>query len=176
MLFHQLDIPGAYFLEPQRLEDRRGFFARNYCRSVLEERGLDPAVVRSEISVNKELGTVRGVHYQAAPYAESQLMRCTAGVIYGVLVDLRRESPTYKRHVGLELDSKKRQSLYLPPGVGHGFQTLADDAEVFFQKSEFHHPEYARGVRWNDPALAIEWPREITKIAESDLGFPDLEA
>ena len=175
MIFHELDIPGAYLLEPERVTDRSGFFARTYCRWQLEQRGLDPTVVRSEISVNKERGTVRGLHYQAAPFEEAQLVRCTAGAVFSVAVDLRRESPAYKRHVGIELSKANRRALYLPAGVGHGFQTLEDGSEVFFQKSEFHYPDCARGVRWNDPALAIEWPREVTAISERDLAFPDLE-
>ncbi|MEM7351353.1 MAG: dTDP-4-dehydrorhamnose 3,5-epimerase [Acidobacteriota bacterium] len=176
MMFHPLEIPGAYLLEPQRKQDRQGFFTRSYCRQKLEERGLDPALVRSEISVNPHRGTVQGMHYQAAPYEESQLVRCTAGAIYDVIVDLRRDSPTFKHHVGIELSKQNRQSIYVPAGVGHGFQTLADDSEVFVQKSEFKYPECARGVRWNDPALAIEWPEEITVISDRDQAFPDLEA
>lgn len=175
MIFHELEIPGAYLLRPQRPQDRQGFFARNYCRGLLEQRGLDPTLVRSQISVNRERGTVQGMHYQVAPYEESQLVRCTAGAIYDVIVDLRRDSPAYKRHVGVELSTENRRSVYVPAGVGHGFQTLEDGTEVFVQTSEFHYPECARGVRWNDPALAIEWPREITVISERDLGFPDLD-
>ncbi len=176
MLFHPLDIPGAYRLEPERPEDRHGFFARRYCRYELERRDLDPVLVRCEVSINRLRGTVCGMHYQAAPYGESQLIRCTAGSVFGVLVDLRRDSPTYGRHLGFELSKDNRQSLYLPALVASGFQTLEDDSEVFYQTSEFEYPEQARGVRWNDPALAIEWPREITFIADSDLAFPDLEA
>ena len=176
MIFRELEIPGAYLLEPQRPRDRYGFFARNYCRSLLEQRGLDPTLVRSEISVNERRGTVRGLHYQAAPYEERQLVRCTAGAIFDVIVDLRPDSPAFRRHLGFELSVDCRRALYLPAGVGHGFQTLEDGSEVFFQKSEFFHPECARGVRWNDPALAIEWPREVTVISPGDLEFPDLEA
>ena len=132
--------------------------------------------MRCEVSINRLCGTVCGIHYQAAPYEESQLIRCTAGKIFGVIVDLRRDSPTFRRHLGFELSKDNRHSLYLPPLVAGGFQTLEDDCEVFYQTSEFEYPEHARGVRWNDPALAVEWPREITFIADSDLEFPDLEA
>lgn len=176
MIFHPLNIPGAYLLEPERGADRRGFFARRYCRSLLEQRGLDPAVVRSEISVNRERGTVRGLHYQGAPFEEMQLVRCTMGSVFAVAVDLRRSSRTYLEHFGVELSKANRQALYLPAGVGHGFQTLEDGSEVFFQKSEMHYPDCARGVRWNDPALAIQWPLEVTAISEKDRSFPDLEA
>ncbi|MEM7584860.1 MAG: dTDP-4-dehydrorhamnose 3,5-epimerase family protein [Acidobacteriota bacterium] len=174
MKFRSLEIPGAYLLEPERSTDRHGFFARNFCRDELEERGLDPALVRCEVSVNRRSGTVQGMHYQGAPYEAVRLVRCTAGAVYVVIVDLRHDSPAYRRHVGVELCPAKRQSLYVPAGVGHGFQTLEDETEVFFQTSEMHYPECERGVRWNDPALAIEWPREITEISDRDQSFPDL--
>ena len=174
MRFRPLDISGAYLLEPESPEDRRGFFTRRYCRRQLEERGLDPAVVRSEVSVNRFRGTVQGLHYQAEPYEEYQLIRCTAGSVWSVLVDLRPDSPTLTLHLGFELSKQNRRSLYVPALVAHGFQTLADDSEVFFQTSEFEHPKHSRGARWNDPALAIEWPREVSFIAERDLGFPDI--
>ncbi len=174
MIIRPLDIPGAYFLEPERTEERHGFFTRTYCRDVLEERGLDPTLVRCEVSVNRLSGTVQGIHYQGAPYEAIRLVRCTAGSVYIVIVDLRRNSSTYRFHVGIELCPAKRHSLYVPAGVGHGFQTLEDDTEVFFQTSEFQYPECERGVRWNDPALAIEWPLEITEISDRDQSFPDL--
>ncbi len=175
MIFHPLEIAGAYRLEPERPEDRHGFFARRYCRYELERRGLDPVLVRCEVSINRLRGTVCGLHYQAPPYEESQLIRCTAGSVFGVIVDLRPGSPAYGRHLGLELSKDNRQSLYLPALVASGFQTLEDDSEVFYQTSEFEYPDHARGVRWNDPALAIEWPREVTFIADTDLELPDLE-
>lgn len=175
MIFHELEIPGAYLMEPERPEDRRGFFARRYCRRELERRGLDPVLVRSEVSVNRLRGTVSGMHYQAAPYEEERLVRCTAGAVFDVIVDLRRDSPTFKRHLGVELSKENRHCLYVPALVGQGFQTLEDDTEVFVQASEFDHLEHARGVRWNDPALGIEWPREVSFIADADLEFPDLE-
>ena len=175
MIFHSLEIPGAYLLEPERPEDRCGFFTRAYCRHQLERRSLDPAIVRCEISILRHRGSVRGLHYQAVPCEEFQLIRCTAGAIFDVLVDLRRDSPSFKRHVTHELSVDNRQSVYVPAGVGHGFQTLEDDCEVFLQKSKLEHPEHARGVRWDDPAVGIEWPRVLTDISEADLAFPDLE-
>ncbi len=174
MLFRDLEIPGAYLLEPQGPEDRRGFFARRYCRRELEERGLDPALVRCEVSINRFRGTVQGMHYQGESYEEYQLIRCTAGAVWSVLVDMRPESPTFRRHLGFELSKDNRRSLYVPALVAHGFQTLEDDSEVFFQTSEFEYPQHARGARWNDPALAIEWPREVRFIDDRDLAFPDL--
>lgn len=175
MIFHPLEIPGAYLLEPERKEDRRGFFARTYCRRELEERQLDPTVVQCNISVNRLRGTVRGMHYQAAPHEEIKLVRCTAGGIYDVILDLRPDSPTFKQHHGVNLDAENRLALYIPAGVAHGFQSLTDDSEVFYQMSEFYVPEAARGVRWNDPAFTIRWPLAITEISERDLAFPDFE-
>ena len=175
MRFQPLDIPGGYLLEPERTEDRHGFFARRFCRRELERRGLDPVLVRNEVSINRLRGTVQGMHYQASPYEESQLIRCTAGSIFCILVDLRPDSVAFRQHVGFELSKENRHSLYVPALVAYGFQTLEDDSEVFFQTSEFEYPEHARGVRWNDSALAIEWPREISFISKGDLEFPDLE-
>jgi len=175
MIFHDLEIPGAYLLEPERKEDRRGFFARTFCRDELEDRGLDPAVVQCNISVNHRRGTVRGMHWQAEPYCEVKLVRCTAGAIHDVILDLRPQSPTFKRHLGVDLDADNRLSLYIPKGLAHGFQSLVDDTEVFYQMSEFYHPDHARGVRWNDPAFSIAWPLPVTEISDKDLGFPDFE-
>lgn len=176
MIFHQLDIPGAFLIEPERVEDRRGFFARTYCRRELEARGLDPTVVQTSVSVNRLRGTVRGMHWQTAPYEEIKLVRATRGAIFDVILDLRPGSPTWKRHAGVELTADNRLSLYVPAGVAHGFQTLEDDTEVFYQMSEFYYPEAARGVRWDDPAFEIEWPLAISMISERDLTFPPFEA
>ena len=173
MIFHDLPIPGAYLLEPERKEDRRGFFARTYCRRELEDRGLDPTVVQCNISVNHARGTVRGMHYQAAPNEEIKLVRCTRGAIQDVILDLRPDSPAFKQHYSVRLDDDNRLSLYIPAGIAHGFQTLEDGAEVFYQMSEFYAPDCARGVRWNDPAFDIEWPLEISIISDRDLAFPD---
>jgi dTDP-4-dehydrorhamnose 3,5-epimerase len=173
MIFHPLEIHGAYRIEPQRIEDRRGFFARTYCRSELEERGLEPTVVQCNVSVNKYKGTVRGMHWQAAPHHEVKLVRCTSGSIYDVLLDLRPESPSYKKWVAVELTRENRFSLYIPGGVAHGFQSLEDDSEVFYQMSEFYHPDLARGVRYNDPAFGIKWKLPVAVVSERDRTFPD---
>ncbi|MCG8458856.1 MAG: dTDP-4-dehydrorhamnose 3,5-epimerase [Holophagales bacterium] len=175
MIFHELSIPGAFLIEPERKEDRRGFFARTYCRNELEDRGLDPTVVQCNVSVNTSKGTVRGMHWQAAPHEEIKLVRCTSGAIHDVILDLRSESPTYKRCYGVDLTRDNRLALYIPAGVAHGFQTLEDDTEVFYQMSELYYPESARGVRWNDPAFEVEWPLPISMISERDLTFPDFE-
>ena len=125
--------------------------------------------------MNKKRGTVRGMHWQAEPYPEIKLVRCTAGAICDVILDLRPGSPTFKRHLAVDLDADNRLSLYVPAGVAHGFQALVDGAEVFYQMSEFYYPELARGVRWNDPAFTIRWPLEVTEISDRDLAFPDFE-
>lgn len=175
MKFEELEIPGAYLLIPERKEDQRGFFARTYCRNELEDRDLDPTVVQCNISVNHLKGTVRGMHWQAAPHEEIKLVRTTAGAIHDVLLDLRPDSPAYKKHVAVKLDCIERHAVYIPAGVAHGFQALEDDTEVFYQMSEFYYEEAARGVRWNDPAFNITWPLPISVISDRDLAFPDFD-
>lgn len=176
MIFHALEIPGAFLIEPERKRDRRGFFARTWCRDELEERGLDPTIVQCNISVNTRKGTVRGMHWQGEPSPEIKLVRCTAGAIHDVILDLRPESPTYRRHYGVDLTAENRLGLYVPAGVAHGFQTLADETEVFYQMSEFYDPDAQRGVRWDDPAFEIAWPLPISVISDRDLSFPSYEA
>ena len=173
MIFRQLELPGVYVLEPQKKADSRGFFARTYCRQELEDHGLDPTVVQCNVSVNQRKGTVRGMHWQAAPHEEIKLVRCTGGAMYDVVLDLRPDSPTFKKHVGVELTRENRFALYIPAGCAHGFQTLEDETEVFYQMSEFYYPESARGVRWNDPSFDISWPLPISIIADKDLAFAD---
>ncbi|MEM8997292.1 MAG: dTDP-4-dehydrorhamnose 3,5-epimerase [Acidobacteriota bacterium] len=175
MIFRELEIAGAFLIEPERKEDRRGFFARTYCRLELEERGLDPTLVQCNVSVNKERGTVRGMHWQAEPYEEIKMVRCTAGAIHDVILDVRPDSPTFKLHVGVDLTRENRHALYIPAGCAHGFQSLEDDSEVFYQMSEFYYPEQARGVRWDDPAFDISWPLPISVISDKDRAYPDFE-
>lgn len=175
MIFHELEIPGAYRIEPEKKADHRGFFARTYCRDELEDRGLDPTIVQCNVSVNSWRGTVRGMHWQASPHEEIKLVRCTNGAIHDVILDLRPDSPMYKRHVAIELTRENRVALYVPAGVAHGFQALEDDSEVFYQMSELYYPESARGVRWDDPAFDISWPLPVTQISEKDRSFPDFE-
>lgn len=174
MIFSETKLPGAFIIEVQRLEDERGFFGRSFCRNEFAGRGLNPDVVQCSISFNRDAGTLRGMHYQSAPHAEDKLIRCTRGKLYDVIVDLRRESPTFKQWVGLELTEENRLMLYVPKGCAHGFQTLEDNTEVFYQMSEFYHPESARGVRWNDPAFGIQWPAGVQVIlSERDRNWPD---
>jgi dTDP-4-dehydrorhamnose 3,5-epimerase len=173
VIFIETAVPGAFVVEPERLEDERGFFARIWCAREFAERGLDARLVQCSVSVSERKGTLRGLHYQAAPHAETKLVRCTRGAIYDVIVDLRVDSPAFLRHVALELSAGDRRMLYVPEGVAHGFQTLEDLTEVSYQMSTFHAPSYARGVRWNDPAFAIDWPSGERIMSERDRTYPD---
>lgn len=173
MIFRETALAGAFILESERVEDERGFFARTWCRREFEERGLDPKLVQCSISFNRRRGTLRGMHYQAAPHAETKLVRCTSGAIFDVVLDLRSDSESYRQWVGVELNQGNRRMLFIPKGCAHGFLTLEDDVEVFYQISELHSAEHARGVRWNDPAFAIEWPGEAIVISQRDREYPD---
>lgn len=175
MLFIETKLKGVYIVEPERIEDERGFFARTWCRQEFEAHGLNPQLVQCSISFNKRKGTLRGMHYQGAPHAEAKLIRCTMGAMYDVALDLRPESATFKQWVAAELTAANRRMLYIPEGLAHGFQTLADDTEVLYQMSQFYHPQSARGVLWDDPTFAIEWPLPLTEISQRDLVHPKWE-
>ena len=159
-------------IEPERLEDERGFFARTWCQHEAEVHALNPRLVQCNISFNKKKGTLRGMHYQIEPHAEAKLVRCTMGAIYDVILDLRPDSATFKQWVAVELTAGNRRMVYAPEGLAHGFQTLDDNTEVFYQMSEFYHPESFRGVRWDAPAFKIEWPLPISLITEKDRALP----
>jgi dTDP-4-dehydrorhamnose 3,5-epimerase len=175
MKFTELALGGAFLIEPERHEDERGFFARTFCATEFAARALNPAVAHCSVSYNRRRGTLRGLHYQAAPHAEDKLVRCTAGAVFDVIVDLRPGSATFRRWVGLELSAAQRRMLYVPAGLAHGFQTLADDTELFYQISTPYVPEAARGVRWDDPELAIPWPPVASRvISPRDLALPTL--
>jgi dTDP-4-dehydrorhamnose 3,5-epimerase len=177
MRFMQTPLPGAWVIELDRLGDERGWFARTFDADEFRARRLDPTIVQCNASFNARCDTVRGMHYQAEPHGESKLVRCVRGVIFDVAVDVRPQSPTYRRWHGVELSSENARALYIPAGLAHGFQTLTDDCEVVYQMGHAYVPEAARGVRWDDPALAIEWPepRGERTISEKDRGYPDLE-
>ncbi|MGH2454202.1 MAG: dTDP-4-dehydrorhamnose 3,5-epimerase [bacterium] len=176
MIFTETALRGAAIVEPEPLGDERGFFARTWSQAQFEGRGLNARVVECSISFSRRRGTLRGLHYQAEPFAETKLVRCTMGAVYDVIVDLRRESPTFARWVGVELSAENRRLLYVPEGFAHGFLTLTDDCEVCYQISQHHVPEAARGVRWDDPAFGIVWPSAPTLISERDRRFPDFAA
>ena len=158
------------------MADERGFFARSYCAQEFSSHGLESRIVQCNISFNRRAGTLRGLHYQAEPHREAKLVRCTMGAIYDVIVDIRPESPTYLQWFALDLNADNRCMLFVPPGFAHGFQTLRDGSEVFYQMSEFYHPGSARGLRWDDPRLAIRWPLPEPILSERDRSFPLLMA
>ena len=174
MIFRKTALAGVWTVEPEPLADARGFFARTWCRHEFEARGLDPALAQCSVSGSRRRGTVRGMHFQAAPHAEAKLVRCTRGAVYDVALDVRRGSPTFGRWVAAELTADNHRMLYVPAGVAHGFQTLVDDAEVFYQISEVHHPESERGVRWDDAGAAIAWPVADVTVSPRDAGLPHL--
>lgn len=176
MEFVETGLPGALLLESNPVVDERGYFARTWCTRRFAEMGLQLNFVQGNVSYSRRRGTLRGMHFQRPPSREGKLVRCSRGEIYDVIVDLRCHSDTYMRHYAVVLSASNWQSLYVPPGFAHGFQTLTDDAEVSYAMTDFHTPEFAGGARWNDPALAISWPLgEPTVISERDRGYPDLE-
>jgi dTDP-4-dehydrorhamnose 3,5-epimerase len=174
MLFTETELPGAYVIDLERREDERGFFARAWCADEFAEHGLSTRLVQANLSFNARKGTVRGMHFQVEPHAEDKLVRCTRGSIYDVIIDLRPESSTFKRWLGVELDADSRRALYVPQGFAHGYQTLVPETETFYQVSEYYTPEAEGGVRWNDPAFGIEWPDPANAfLSEKDRNWPD---
>lgn len=172
MRFHETPLRGAYIIDLEFHHDERGSFVRTFCADEFEAQGLETAVVQCNASFNRRRGTLRGLHFQVAPYEEAKLVRCTKGSIYDVIVDLRPDSPTYAEWFGAELNEEEGRSLFIPRGFAHGFQTLADDTVVFYQMSEFYHPQSAGGIRWDDPVLGIAWPVEDAVLSEKDRTFP----
>ncbi|MEM7435567.1 MAG: dTDP-4-dehydrorhamnose 3,5-epimerase [Myxococcota bacterium] len=175
MIFTETEVVGAFIIEMEPHQDERGWFARSFCQDEFAAHGLSPVVAQCNVSTNLTKGTLRGMHSQHAPHEEDKLVRCTRGAIFDVMLDLRAGSPSYRKHVGVELTSANHRSLYIPKGVFHGFLTLEDDSEVFYQMSESYVPGQGRGVRWNDPAFAIEWPGEVEVISERDATYPDYQ-
>jgi len=173
MIFTETALKGAFLIALERQEDARGFFTRTWCQREFEAHGLRTQWVQCNVSFNRKKGTLRGMHYQAAPYEEVKLVRCTMGAIYDVIIDLRADSPTFKRWVAVELTAVNRCMLFIPEGFVHGFQTLRDNTEAFYQMSQFYAPEYARGVRWDDPAFNITWPLAKPIMSERDRHHPD---
>jgi dTDP-4-dehydrorhamnose 3,5-epimerase len=175
MIFQETKLKGAFVIEPERIEDERGFFARTFCEKEFAAHGLVTRFVQCNISFNASRGTLRGMHYQTAPHEEVKLVRCTLGALFDVIVDIRRDSPTFGHWTSVELTSDNRKALYIPKGFAHGFQTLADNTEVFYQMSEFYHPESARGFRWDDDNIHIQWPMQPLSISSSDTSRPSIE-
>lgn len=174
LILRQTGLKGAFIIELERAEDERGYFARAFCRREFASRGLDFNVAQCNISFNRTRGTLRGMHYQVAPHEEVKVVRCTRGALHDVILDLRPQSDTFRRWMSIELTAENGLMLYVPKGFAHGFQTLEDETEVLYLMSEDYHPESARGVRWDDPAFAIEWPAEERRIISTrDRLHPD---
>lgn len=175
MRFEETPLTGAFVIEIEPHADDRGFFARTYCAREFEEHGLETRVVQANLSYNRSKGTLRGMHYQAPPAGEAKLVRCIRGAIHDVIVDLRPDSPTYLQHVGVDLTAENRRALFVPALFAHGFQTLEDEVEVFYQVSEFYTPGAERGLRHDDPALGISWPLPVSEISDKDRSWDLLE-
>jgi dTDP-4-dehydrorhamnose 3,5-epimerase len=173
MIFTETKLGGAYFIDIEPLQDERGFFARSWCKKQFQDQGLAAELMQCSLSFNIKKGTLRGMHFQAKPFAETKLVRCTQGSIYDVAVDLRPKSRTYGQSVGGILSAENRRMLYVPEGFAHGFLTLEDNTEVFYQMSAFFAPEHSRGFRWNDPQFNIPWPAEVQVISERDRNLAD---
>ena len=173
MKFTETPIPGVVVVDIEPIQDTRGFFARGFCAEEFAARDLTVSIVQTNIAFNAARGTLRGMHYQATPAPEPKLVRCNRGAIFDVAVDLRPDSPAYGRWTGHELSAANRRALHIPEGCAHGLLTLEDHCEVSYLMGAAYAPELARGVRWNDPAFAIDWPFEPAVISERDAGFPD---
>jgi len=172
MNFEETKLQGAYVISPELLEDSRGFFAREFCKEQYEAYGLNSNIVQCNMSFNHLAGTVRGMHFQLPPHQEVKIVRCTQGAIFDVIVDLRKESKTFKQWVGVELTAQNRKHLYVPAGFAHGYQTLVDSTEVAYQVTEYYTPGSERGVKWSDPAFDISWPKPVSCISDKDRQHP----
>jgi dTDP-4-dehydrorhamnose 3,5-epimerase len=175
MIFTESPLPGAFLVDFAPIADERGFFARAYCAEEFAARGLGPELRQCSVSYNTRKGTLRGLHYQRAPHEEHKLVRCTAGAIFDVIVDIRPRSPHYRRWFSTQLTSQNRRSLFIPPGFAHGFITLSDQTEVYYMISVPHAPEHGQGFRWSDPAFGIEWPLAPSVISPRDAAYPLLD-
>jgi dTDP-4-dehydrorhamnose 3,5-epimerase len=173
VIFTETKLKGAFLVELEQREDERGFFARTWCAQEFRDHHLAPVIAQCNVGLNYRKGTVRGMHYSAAPFEEAKLVRCTAGALYDVIIDLRPDSATYKQHVGEVLTAANYRMLYVPEGFAHGFQTLEDNTEIFYQMSRAYSPEHARGVRYNDPAFGIDWMLDATVMVDRDRNYPD---
>jgi dTDP-4-dehydrorhamnose 3,5-epimerase len=176
MLFTELALSGAFSISPQRHEDSRGWFARTFCRDEFSANGLASEFVQCSTSFNARRGTLRGMHFQRAPHEERKLVRCTRGAVFDVLLDLRPGSPTHGRWLSIELTDANGLAVYIPSGLAHGFQTLTDCSEIFYQIAQRHDPATAAGVRWDDPAFSIGWPLTPPILSDKDAAYPDFSS
>ena len=173
MIFHKTSLEGAWIVDIERFEDERGFFARTFCQREFAEHGMNSRIAQCNVSYNQNKGTFRGMHLQIGPFQEAKVVQCTRGAIYDVMVDVRPDSPTYGKHQGFVLSSEEHRMIYIPEGFAHGFLTLEDNTEIFYQMSEFFAPDYARGFRWDDPSFGITLPAEVKVISGRDATYPD---
>ncbi len=173
MIFTETKLKGAYVLEIKKLTDDRGFFGRSWCKSEMEEHGLNGNVVQANTSLSKKKGTIRGMHYQKHPHEETKLIRCTRGAVYDVIIDLREDSPTYMQWVGVELTEDNYKMVYVPENFAHGFLTLTDNAEVYYLVTNYYTPNAESGIRYNDPAFNIQWPSSVNIVSDKDKSHPD---
>jgi dTDP-4-dehydrorhamnose 3,5-epimerase len=173
MNFLETALKGAFIIDLKRIEDDRGFFARGWCQDEFRTHGLNSGMVQLNVGFSRKRGTLRGMHYQTSPSEEAKLARCTKGAIYDVIIDLRRDSPTHKQWIGVELTDETRRMLYVPEGFAHGYQALTDNAEMYYQTTHFYAPASATGVRFDDPAFGITWPLSVELISNQDRNWPD---
>jgi dTDP-4-dehydrorhamnose 3,5-epimerase len=173
MHFTEGQLPGTYLLVPNRIEDERGFFARAYCRQELEAHGLSPRIVQANTGFSHRRGTLRGLHYQVAPHQETKIVRCVRGAVFDVVVDVRADSPTRGAWMGTRLTAENGHALYVPEGVAHGYLTLEDDSEVLYFVSQYYAPDAERGLRYDDPAVGIDWPIRVVEVSDKDRTWPD---
>lgn len=174
MIFKETKLQGVFIIEIEKRQDDRGFFARAWCKKEFEAHGLNVHLVQANLAFSQKKGTLRGMHYQMSPYEEAKLVRCIKGAIFDVAIDLRPDSSTYKEWVAVELTEDNHKTFYIPENFAHGYQTLTDNTELFYQVSQFYSPKYECGVRWNDPVFGIEWPEtDNLMISEKDKNWPD---
>ncbi len=172
MFFKLTKIKQVYLIKQNRKKDKRGFFSRLWCKKILADKGLNSKLVQISISYSSKTGTIRGLHYQSYPFRETKVVTCISGAIFDVVVDVRKNSPTYGKWISFELNEKNGFLIYIPEGCAHGFQTLKENTRVLYFISQFHNPKYERGIVWNDPTLAIPWPLPVTNISEKDKNLP----
>jgi dTDP-4-dehydrorhamnose 3,5-epimerase len=175
MVFEETKLKDAFIIDIERIGDERGFFARAYCEKEFDKQGIPTGIVQANISYNKFKHTLRGLHYQAAPFGEAKLVRCTKGSIFDVIIDMRENSETFKQWISVELNENSHRMLYVPEGFAHGFMTLEDHTEVTYHVSEFYTPAAEKGIRWNDPEFQLKWPENIEVISEKDKNWPDFK-
>ncbi len=173
MIFQETPLTGAYVIEPERIKDHRGFFARVWCKNELRQQGLETELAQTNVGFSYRKGTLRGLHFQEPPHTEVKIVRCTRGSVFDVIVDLRPESPSYKRWFGVELSEENCKMIYVPEGCAQGYITLTDNAEIYYHTSEFYHPESERGVRWDNSAFDFRWPMAPSVISRRGRAFPD---